>query len=297
MSLKRIFVSSDGILRSGWRILLFLVAVVVIFYSVSILLVNYKIIPIQSTFFFFYISVAISTYLMLQLIDRRRFSSVGFPIHGKVLHEVITGFLIGATLISIVSGFEIVTGAVKLSWRHNLNLASHLQNLILSLLFFGFFALGEELLFRGYVYQTLIEGIGEVFATMVMAVVFGSLHYINPNATFFSTVNTILAGLWLSVAYLKTKALYLPFGMHFAWNLVQGYFFSLPVSGLLSNRTIFVPTDFGPDWLTGGLYGPEGGVGTTFVLLLATFFLVKTRRISPNYDYKKLKERFEIRQP
>ncbi|MGC8595310.1 MAG: CPBP family intramembrane glutamic endopeptidase [Candidatus Kryptoniota bacterium] len=293
MSLKWIFISSDGRPRSLWRILMFLAVVILIFYSVSIFLVSYKVIPVQSTFFFFYIAVAVSTYLMLKLIDRRRFSSVGFPVHGKALHEIITGFLVGAVMISLVAGFELFVGAVKLSFRFDLSFLGHVQNFLLSFLFFLYFALGEELLFRGYVYQAMIEGTGEVPATMLMALVFGALHYGNPNATIFSTANTVLAGLWLSVAYLKTRALYLPFGMHFAWNFLQGYLFSLPVSGLLSNRTLFVPTDFGPDWLTGGVYGPEGGVGTTLVLLLATMTLMLNRHITPKYDYEKVKERFE----
>jgi CAAX amino terminal protease family. len=233
---------------------------------------------------------------MLQLIDRRRFSSVGFPAHGKVLYEIVVGFLVGAAMISTVAAFELIVGAIKLSFRIDLSFVSHVQNFFLSFLFFGFFALGEELLFRGYVYQALIEGIGEVLATILMAVVFGGLHYMNPNATFFSTINTIIAGLWLSVAYLKTRALYLPFGMHFAWNFLQGYVFSLPVSGLLSSRTLFLPTDFGPNWLTGGVYGPEGGVGATLVLLLATVALMLNKHITPKYNYEKLKERFESQQ-
>ena len=143
----------------------------------------------------------------------------------------------------------------------------------------------QQIVSRGYPYQTLIQGTGAIGATIIMAVVFGAIHLANPDASLFSTLNTMLAGVWLSVAYLKKRTLYFPFGMHFSWNLVQSFFLSLPVSGLLTNRTIFIPTDYGPDWLTGGKYGPEAGIGTTVILVIAILYFLLDRRIRPAYDY------------
>lgn len=204
---------------------------------------------------------------------------------------MLLGFLIGALLIGVVGGFELAVGAVKLNLRSNLSAPLLLRNFGLSFLFFGYLAMGEELLFRGYPYQALIEGMGEVGGTILMSVAFGMLHLMNPNATVFSTINTMLAGAWLSIAYLKTRTLYFPFGMHFAWNFVQSFVLSLPVSGLLTNRTIFIPTDYGPDWLTGGQYGPEGGVATTVIMVIAILYLVLEKRIRPSFDYAASKKR------
>ncbi len=288
---NNLLLDSENYLRSGWRALIFLLTAIILYYVSALLAELTKVVPPQSLFFLFYLDVALATFLMSKFIDRRRFASVGLPYHGRITKEVLLGILIGAVMIGAVGSVEFLTGAVRLGPRHGVSLTLVLRNFGLSFLFFGFFAAGEELLFRGYPYQALIEGMGEIGATIFMAVVFGVMHVFNPNAGIISIVNTMLAGVWLSIAYLKTRTLYFPFGLHFSWNFVQSFFLSLPVSGLLTNRTIFVPTDYGPDWLTGGKYGPEGGIGVTVVVLLAIVYLLVEKRIKPGYDYLGYKAR------
>ncbi len=288
---NNLLLDSEHYLRSGWRFLLFFVVVLVLYYLSAVLAKLSGIVPAQSFFFLFYLDVLLATYLMLRIVDRRKFTSVGFPYHGKIMKEILFGFLLGAAMIGVVGGVEFVVGAVRLDLRPGQSFALLIQNFGLSFLLFGFFAMGEEVIFRGYPFQVLIEGTGAVAATILMSLVFGVIHVMNPDANFFSTVNTMLAGVWLSLAYLKTRTLYFPFGMHFGWNLVQSFFLSLPVSGLMTSRTIFIPHDFGPGWLTGGRYGPEAGVGTTVVMVAAIVYFLVDKRIKPAYDYAASKER------
>jgi hypothetical protein len=84
-----------------------------------------------------------------------------------------------------------------------------------------------------------------------------------------STVVTVLAGVLLSIAYLRTRALWLPWGLHFAWNATMGALFGLPVSGLRMFSPVISTTAHGPLWLTGDGYGPEGGLITAIVLLVS----------------------------
>lgn len=291
---NNLLLDSERHLRSGWRILLFLVAVMVLYYLSAILAELTRVVPYQSLLFLFYIDILIVTFVLLRFVDSRRFVSVGFPYHGRIIREILLGFIIGAVMIGLVGGVEITAGAVKLNPRPDVSAWLLLRNFSLSFIFFAFFAMGEEILFRGYPYQALIEGTGVVGATVLMSVVFGAMHLMNPEANFFSTVNTMLAGAWLSIAYLKKRTLYFPFGMHFSWNLVQSFFLSLPVSGLLTNRTIFIPTDYGPEWLTGGRYGPEAGVGTTAIMIIAILYFLFDKRIHPSYDFAAYKNRLEV---
>ena len=288
---NNLLLDREHYLRSGWRIVLFLVLVVVLYYLSAILAKLTGVVPPQSFFFLFYIDVVLAIYLMIKFVDRRRFSSIGLPYHGKIVKELLFGFLLGAVMIGAVGGVELAVGAIKLHVRPHLTLVLLLRDFGLSFIFFAYFAMGEELIFRGYPFQALVEGMGAVGATILMSVFFGMAHVTNPQANFFSTLNTALAGIWLSLAYLKTRTLYFPFGMHFSWNLVQSFFLSLPVSGLLTNRTIFVPTDYGPDWLTGGRYGPEAGIGTTVVMVVVIVWFLLNKRIKPAYDYVASKER------
>jgi uncharacterized protein len=128
-------------------------------------------------------------------------------------------------------------------------------------------SLAEEVAFRGYPFQRLIEAMGPTMATLVISGVFGLVHLANPDATYSSTLVTILAGWTLALAYLRTRALWLPWGLHFAWNASMGVLFGLPVSGLRTFSPVITTNTHGPLWLTGDGYGPEGGLVTVFVLV------------------------------
>jgi hypothetical protein len=140
----------------------------------------------------------------------------------------------------------------------------------------------EEILFRGYGFQRLVEAVGAVGAVALMSAFFGFMHIENPSATILSTVNTVLAGVLFSVAYLRTRALWLPIATHWAWNFFQGQVFSLPVSGIRVPRPLFEVRIPGPSWLTGGAYGPEGGLVVTAVALAGILWLARTRHLAPS---------------
>ncbi len=144
-------------------------------------------------------------------------------------------------------------------------------------------ALAEEVAFRGYPFQRLIDAVGPTMATVILSVIFGLLHLSNPDATPESTLVTMLAGVLLSLAYLRTKGLWLPWGLHFAWNLSMGAFFGLPVSGLVNFSTVVQSRGLGPHWLTGGGYGPEASGVTALMLFIAIFVLV---RVTRDYSWK-----------
>ncbi len=122
--------------------------------------------------------------------------------------------------------------------------------LLLNLLVLAAAAMAEEVAFRGYPFQRLIEAIGPTTATIVMATIFGLIHLRNPGATSASTLVTVLSGVLMATAYLQTSALWLPWGFHFGWNAAMAVLFGLPVSGLDFSAVVSSNT-VGPTWLTG----------------------------------------------
>ncbi|HVJ09743.1 MAG TPA: type II CAAX endopeptidase family protein [Acidisarcina sp.] len=149
--------------------------------------------------------------------------------------------------------------------------------LLLNIVVLAIASLGEEVAFRGYPFQRLIEAIGPTTATILMALFFGLIHLRNPGATSASTLVTVLSGILLATAYLQTRALWLPWGFHFGWNTVMAVLFGLPVSGL-NFSAVIESNSIGPRWLTGGSYGPEGSLTAVVVLVVALVVLVKTTR-------------------
>jgi hypothetical protein len=117
------------------------------------------------------------------------------------------------------------------------------------------------------------------------------VHLKNPNVVAgFTFVNTALAGVWLAVAYLKTRSLWFPLGIHWAWNWAMASVFGLPVSGIteLASNSLLHGIDLGPAWLTGGSYGPEGGLACTIALIVSTIFIWRTRLVSASPEMRLL---------
>ncbi len=150
--------------------------------------------------------------------------------------------------------------------------------LLVNLLTLAVAALAEEVAFRGYGFQRLIGAVGPTMATLGMSVLFAVMHLFNTNATAASTLVTILAGWLFSLAYLRTRALWLPWGLHFAWNASMGILFGLPISGLKIFNPVITTNAVGPVWLTGGSYGPEGSAVAVIVLPVLMIFLMKATR-------------------
>jgi uncharacterized protein len=129
-------------------------------------------------------------------------------------------------------------------------------------------ALAEEVAFRGYPFQRLIDAIGPTAATLLISILFGIIHLNNPGVTGASTLVTMLAGWLLALAYLRTRALWVGWGFHVAWNVTMGILFGLPISGITNFSPVIAGNTIGPAWLTGGDYGPEGSAVCAVVLLV-----------------------------
>jgi hypothetical protein len=141
-------------------------------------------------------------------------------------------------------------------------------------------AMAEELMFRGYPFQRLVESIGKAGAIVALSALFGAVHLSNPHVSdnraveIFAFTNTLLVGVVFAIAYLRTRALWFPWGLHFSWNLTMGLIFGLPVSGLSEFSVLVHARVRGPAWLLGGGYGFEGGLLGTLVLLLGLAYVL-----------------------
>ena len=134
-------------------------------------------------------------------------------------------------------------------------------------------ALAEELMFRGYPFQRLVEATGAPRAILVFSFLFGAVHLMNPGSSVWALINTIVIGIFLSIAYLRSRALWLPWGFHFTWNLTIGLLIGLPVSGFRLFNVIVHGTPTGPNWLTGGSYGIEGSAAGALAIAIGLLFV------------------------
>ena len=138
-------------------------------------------------------------------------------------------------------------------------------------------AVGEEIVFRGVLFRWMDERWGFLVALLVSAVLFGAMHFFQPNATVWSTVAiAIEAGILLGAAYKASGTLWLPIGIHWAWNFVQGNIFGFPVSGIPAEVSLIQAKVSGPVLMTGGNFGAESSVITVVLgAVLSILFIAK----------------------
>jgi membrane protease YdiL (CAAX protease family) len=179
------------------------------------------------------------------------------------------GMLVASILPLVLSGGLIVT-----FWL----VPRQFGILFIDLLLLAVASLAEEVAFRGYPFQRLIESMGPTLATVVFSVAFAGLHIFNPGANRASFLITVFSSWLLSVAYLRTRALWVCWAWHFAWNASMCVLFGLPVSGITEFSPVIQSNTVGPTWMTGGDYGPEASAVTAVVLLLGIFIVYRTTR-------------------
>lgn len=223
-------------------------------------------------------AAAVANAITVRIYERGRLADLGLQWTAGSLREFLLGGALAAGAAVVILALPVLGGiamfesapAVEHRWASIF--------FITIVLLFG--AAGEEMLFHGYAFQLLIRSIGAFATILPAAVLFGLAHLGNENASLLGVLNTMLWGVLLGYAYLRTGALWLPIGLHYGWNL------ALPLFGEnLSGFTMGI-TGYALHWRvgdlwSGGAYGPEGGLPAT-VIVVALFFAV--RRAFPDKD-------------
>ena len=220
------------------------------------------------------VAALIAHQVMLRAFDRRPWSAVGLgkaDAHPKLLTK---GLLMGMAAIGIPSLLLLASSQLRLipAGPGNSGVAAALG--VLTFLPAAFF---EELMMRGYLFMVLREAFGWKAALIFTSVVFGLLHMANPNADPESIALVILAGFFLGAVFLATRSLYATGMAHFGWNWIMGSLMHASVSGIDVPSPDFRIVDNGPDWLTGGAWGPEGGLAAGFGMMISFIYLYARR--------------------
>lgn len=206
-------------------------------------------------------AVTLSVWIARRALDRRPFSSLGIEWGALTLRDLLIGFLIPAPLFALVFLAQWGLGWLEIEgwgWADG-SLGLTVLWVVLGLAAFIAVGFYEELLFRGYYLQNLRDGTSVALALFLSSSIFGLAHSGNFSASIASTLGIFGAGYFLAYGWLRTRALWLPIGLHIGWNFFQGPVFGFAVSGS-PTPSIVVHTIEGPELLTGGDFGPEAGL-------------------------------------
>ncbi len=268
-----LWLDNQGRVRPGWRFLLGVVVAVIANYiaiGVAGPLAHGKTRLLEALYRPLTLLLLLGGYALLLIsadqVHERLFSAMGLGNFPGWVRQALWGVAIGTTLTVVAVLWIVISGDLAVV---TLKLNSHTLGLALVELFIlSTAAMGEEMMFRGYPFHRLVETTGPAIAVVVMSVLFGFAHGGNPHASRLAMLNTCAIGALLCTAYLRTGALWMSWGIHFAWNTALGLVFGLPVSGLTDFAVILRTRAAGPRWVTGGAYGIEGSVVGTIVILL-----------------------------
>ena len=296
------FFNDSGRLRSGWRLTIFLLVLIVslivweqIVRTLYGLVSTYRSIPhpdfvLGLVYRGGLVVIALGVgYLCAHLFEELPWRSLGASFHRGWFKDLMIGSAIGFATLAVAVVIAIAGRGLKFSLNH-VDSALVVRSMIGSGVLLVVAAFAEEAMFRGYALQTLTRARLAWLGVALTLALFGLAHLTNPNVVpGFTLINTAIAGLWFAVAYLRTRSLWLPLGLHWSWNWALGWFFGLPVSGLnLASNPLLRASDTGRLWLTGGSYGIEGGIAATIALALCTVFLWRTSLISADPELMKL---------
>lgn len=225
-----------------------------------------------------------------RLLEGLPLRALGWARHRGWLRDLLMGTLLGVLSLLLAALVVTVLRGYQFSVAPTISNVAFVKTFFGSAVIFIIAAAAEEMLFRGYPLQTMMRALPFIAAVIPSSVLFAFVHLDNPNVAWgFTFINTTLAGFWLAVAYLRTRSLWFPLGLHWAWNWAMGALLGLPVSGItsLSRAPLFRATATGPAWLTGGAYGIEGGAACTVALIISTIFIWKTRLLKADEELKK----------
>lgn len=291
-----IFLGPNGI-RSGWRLLLFMLFFVAAGFVLGKVLrhitwvINHVIAPLSANnltaraaifneaFLFVSLMIAVS---IMKLIEKKSFAGYGVPGRGflgtKFWLGVPYGFaLLSLLLVGIASLHGFTLGPVSLNSHDALKYG------LLYGIAFLLVGLTEEIWFRGYMQATLTEGIGFWWAAIVLSIVFGAIHLGNTGEAIFGAVTAGSFGIVAAFSLQRTGNLWFAIGMHAGWDWAETYFYGVPDSGLVASGHLYSASFHGAKWLTGGTVGPEGSYFCLLILILGAIgihFLFPTKKDS-----------------
>ena len=153
----------------------------------------------------------------------------------------------------------------------------------ISIFAIGIGTLAAEVAFRGFLYAKLTAAFGTVAGTIAAALIFALASILHPNSNWLTVAGAFFAGLLLCVAWQRTNAIWLGWGLHFGWAATTAVLLGLPTAGDASLSSLVTTSASGADWLTGGPYGPDGAVFTIVVRLLA---LVPLYHLTRDYAWR-----------
>ncbi|MDX1455545.1 MAG: type II CAAX endopeptidase family protein [Gammaproteobacteria bacterium] len=281
-TIKKIFFNASGKLRNGWWVLAFIAVYFVIGFSYrfGMNLLGEDVLPRDLGLAIGIGLILLATWIVMRL-RKERLSDVGLVMNSRWARDFFIGTGLGIAMILVTATLVMAFAGVRFA----MNPEASVTTMLYGLYFFLIVSLREELLFRGFIFQRAIDGLGPWGAQVLFGLFFAVAHFGNPGmegVTFVvATIVIALAAIFLGAAYIKTRSLALPIGIHLGWNWAQGYVLGFGVSGTEVDGILEPSFGDAPVWLSGGNFGVEASVFAIAVVIGLTVLVWKWKLLEP----------------
>ncbi|MEW5740229.1 MAG: type II CAAX endopeptidase family protein [Myxococcota bacterium] len=271
--MRRVFVSEDGRVRSGWVVAAFTAVATVLTGGAQVLLalsgLGQKVTALDDVHLAFITWSTTFAALGATLVGRLLLGEEVGLSRARAGRRFAVGLFLAVALVALACGLPAVVGVTTLKWsgvsasRLGFVLVQHALCVAPT-------AFAEEILVRGVPLKALSRGLHPSAAVALTGLAFGVLHLTNPNASWVAALNVALVGVWFGAVTVRTGSLWMSFGLHVGWNFAEGVLFGQPVSGLLPGTSVLQASWPGePGFFSGGAFGPEAAGWTAVLLGLA----------------------------
>jgi CAAX protease family protein len=288
MSIVNAIFNEKNELRAGWKFAIYTAFFLIFFFATSLALsifvsrspdifVNQLALLALNEIALF-VPAVIAMALTIRFVDHRPLRTFGIGVMPGWRRQLVFGIVLSAGMLAVLLAGCKTAGSLSIHWTGD---QAPLTSLLATFCILLFAALNEELVFRGFPLQILIDGMGEWPGMIAMSVLFGAMHLNNPNASVLGTVNTIIAGVLLSLAYVRTRSLWTSYAIHVGWNVGLGFVLGFALSGI-DIASLWTTGVAGSDTILGGRYGPEGGLLATFIFAASALIVYRYGHIDSN---------------
>ncbi|UCB52510.1 MAG: CPBP family intramembrane metalloprotease [Candidatus Zixiibacteriota bacterium] len=236
------------------------------------------------------IALVLAGWITLRWIDRRPFALLGMSFSAQGIKELLAGLAFGFLYLTVCFLILRLAGLVDVT-AGGMN-SQTLESMLRYLVVFSVAGVFEEVVNRGYLLQALIEGTRAWIAILGFSFIFSLVHIFNEDFSWVSGLCLLLQGILFGLAYFRTRSLWVPIGMHVAWNWTQGSLWGMKVSGTETGSSFLVSLPKGPELLSGGSFGAEASLITLAVTACLVLYVWKAKWIRPTQEKSALCRRY-----
>ncbi len=268
--MKNIFLNANNKIRSIWWIPVFFLLLVLFLFPTILIAQQQSVevsMPVQA-------ALIILVTIICQLLRKESITAITGKFNFRWVRQFFAGLIVGAALMVFPAIILTVSGFAP--WQIN---DISFSTIISGLTFFVFVAIAEELLFRGFLFQRLVESLGQWPAQLIIAGMFLLTHFNNPGmigtTKILASLNIFIASIMFGIAFIKTKSLALPLGLHFMANFMQSTILGFGVSGNKEQSLFKAVFEQCPAWLTGGEFGLEASIPGLISVIITSILLYR----------------------